>query len=116
MENNFDINSYFKATVYKNEKNLRKFFDENAIIRWYNTNEVFTLEKYLKVNCNYPNEWDYILERIEIVEDLIITVAKVFGVNVKEEHRVVSFIKIYDNKIISLEEYWGIIGEKPNFR
>lgn len=45
-----NINNFWEAVVSKNSNNIRKFFNLNAIIKWHNTNEKFTLEEFIKVN------------------------------------------------------------------
>ncbi|EIK81944.1 hypothetical protein CGSMWGv1400E_01445 [Gardnerella vaginalis 1400E] len=36
-----------------------------AVIRWHCTNEKFSAQEYIDVNCNYPGDWDGAIERIE---------------------------------------------------
>lgn len=116
MESNFDILKYWSATVYQSPLQMRGFFDENAKIVWHNTNEIFTVDRYIELNCKYPKKWDFEIHRKEIISDLIITAVKVFAVDNGESHYVVSFIRLKNNKVISLDEYWGENSEIPQWR
>lgn len=33
-------------------------------MNWYNTNEHFTVEKFIRANCEYPGQWDGEAERL----------------------------------------------------
>lgn len=116
MLNKFDILQYWQATVYQSSDEMRSFFDEKAIIRWHNTKEVFDVKKFISINCNYPDKWDFEIERIELIENLYICVVKIFNISKTIEHYVVSFIKVKDEKIISIDEYWGENTAPPNWR
>ena len=58
---------------------MRSYFHENAVIRWHNTNEEFTLNEFIQANCEYPGKWDGKIERIERIDQVIITVTHVFS-------------------------------------
>ncbi len=58
------LKEFWKAIVGQNPNVIRKYFKENAIIRWHNTNEEFTLEEFIRPNCEYPGKWDCEVERI----------------------------------------------------
>ena len=49
-----DIDRFFKTVLSQNAEELRKYFQKNAVIKWHCTNEVFTLDEYIKANCEYP--------------------------------------------------------------
>ena len=68
-ENNFKVTEFWKAVVQQNPDKIRKYFKETATIRWYNTNEEFTLDEFIRANCEYPGEWEGEVERIEEIED-----------------------------------------------
>lgn len=38
------------------------------------TNEHFTVEEYIRANCEYPREWDGEIQRIEKTGDIFIVV------------------------------------------
>ena len=110
------IKEFWKAIVQQKPDEIRSYFKETAIIRWHNTNEEFTLEEFIKVNCEYPGNWDCKVERIEEIGDLIITVTKVFSTDSYISVHVTSFLRMEDGKIASMDEYWGDDGETPKWR
>ncbi len=108
------IREYWEYTISQNAEKMREFFDKEAVINWHNTNERFTVEEYIKVNCAYPDKWYGEVERIEELGELIITVARVH--NNETSFRAVSFIKIKNDKIICVDEYWGEDRNVPKWR
>ena len=111
-----DIIRYWEVTLKQDEKKMKEYFDDNAYIRWHNTNEHFTVDEFIQANCEYPNQWDGEIERIETIDDLIITVVHVFTIDNSLSFHVTSFIKLKENKIISIDEYWGDDGTPPKWR
>ena len=109
-----DIKKFWKAIAEQDAEKIRSYFNKTATIRWHNTKEQFTLEEFIKANCEYPGKWEAEVERIEKIENLIITAVKVFG-NDTSVHAT-SFIKIEDDKIVSMDEYWGDDGKPPQWR
>lgn len=113
------IMSFFKdlmSLTKENKEILRKYFDENASILWYETNEKFTLEEYLQVNSEYPDEWIGEIKRIEEKNDLIIFVGEVKPKDNSFCCYCTSFVKIKDNKILSLKEFWTKVSSPPEWR
>ena len=111
-----DIEKYWKATLEQNEKEMKTFFHKDAVIRWHNTNEQFSVDEYILANCKYPGNWKGNIDRIEVVGDLIITVTKVLSADEKISLHAISFIKVIDNKITSIDEYWSEDGDPPKWR
>lgn len=112
----FKVHAYWEATLQQNPALMKSFFDETAVIRWHNTNEQFSAEEFIWVNCTYPNKWDGEIERIHQADDLIITVVRVFATHKPLSFHVTSFIKLQNEKIISIDEYWGDDAEIPQWR
>lgn len=113
---NFNPTQFWKSIVSQNPDEIRTYFKKSAIIRWHNTKELYNLEEFLRVNCEYPKRWDCEVERIEIVDNLIITVTRVFSLDSNVSVHATSFLKIEDGQIISLDEYWGDDGDIPQWR
>ena len=111
-----DIEVFLKSVVSQNETEMRKFFHKTATIKWHNTNEKFTLDEYIKVNCEYPDEWESKIEKYEKVGNLVILVALISSKTKNISFYVTSFLKILDDKIIELDEYWGDNGVPPKWR
>ena len=100
----------------QNRANLKAHFSADAVINWHNTNESFSVEEYIIANCEYPGEWYGNVERVETIDDLVISIARVWDRDNCNSFHVVSFFKIKGGKIISLDEYWGDDGTAPQWR
>ena len=100
----------------QNRANLKPHFLADAVINWHNTNESFSVEEYIIANCEYPGEWYGNVERVETIDDLVISVARIWARDNSNSFHVVSFFKIKDGKISSLDEYWGDDGTAPQWR
>ena len=111
-----DINNYWQAVLAQDANKMKEFFHDDGYVNWHNTNEHFTLAEFIKANCEYPGIWDGKIERIEKKDDLIITVTNVYPKDESLMFHVVSFIKIKDDKIYSIDEYWGDDGIAPQWR
>lgn len=111
-----DLQGYWNATLKQQPDEMRAFFQEDAFVNWHNTNEHFTVDEFIKANCEYPGEWDGKIERIVEKENLIITVVHVFSCDKKISFHVTSFIQIRDKKIVSIDEYWSEDGTAPQWR
>jgi len=110
------VKQYWQVTLQQDANKMREFFREDATICWHNTNEVFTVEEYIKANCEYPNDWQGKVERLEAIDNLVISVTNVYTKDKSMVFQAVSFIKIINAKIISIDEYWGEDGEPPSWR
>lgn len=111
-----DIQKYWKASLAQDAKEMKTFFHDEAYINWHNTNEHFTVEEFIRANCEYPGRWSGEIERIERNGDLIITVTHVLSAEAELSFHVTSFIKMRDEKIASIDEYWGDDGTAPQWR
>lgn len=111
-----DINNFWKSVLEQDEQAIRAFFHENAYVNWHCTNEHFTVEEFIRANCEYPGEWDGEVERVECAGDLMITVTHVYPKDRSASFHVVSFIKIIGNEIASIDEYWEDDGAPPQWR
>ena len=100
----------------QNADEIRTYFHPNAYVRWYCTNEHFTVEEFIRANCEYPEEWDGEVERLICADNEIITATHVHTKDNKLSFHVVSFFKIKDGKIVSMDEYWGDDGDAPKWR
>lgn len=111
-----DLYKYWEVTAKQDADEIKVFFHENAWVNWHNTNEQFTLEEYIRANCEYPGRWNAQVERIERIDDLVISVVRVYSQEEKQSCHVTSFMRLKDNKIVSLDEYWGDDGIAPQWR
>lgn len=111
-----EIQEFWKAVLDQNEQEIRKYFHEDAYINWHCTNEHFTVDEFIVANCGYPGNWTGKIERIEKADGLLITVTHVYPIEKTSSFHVTSFIKIRDNKIASVDEYWADDGLPPQWR
>lgn len=111
-----DIHAYWDAVLKQDASAMRAFFQDTAYINWHCTNEHFTVDEFIRVNCEYPGEWDGTVERVERIGSLTVTAVEVFTLNRELSFHVVSFIHINDGKIDSIDEYWGDDGPAPQWR
>lgn len=111
-----DIYQFWNDVLAQNADAIRGYFDENAYINWHCTNEHFTVEEFIIANCEYPGDWDGEVERVERMNDLIVTVAHVYPQNRELSFHVTSFIQLAGDKITAIDEYWADDGMAPQWR
>ena len=111
-----NVYHFIKAVLAQDEKAIRNYFHKDAYVNWHCSNEHFTVEEFIIANCEYPGDWDGIIERVEIIGDLHIAVTKVYPQDQSVFFHVVSFIKTVNDKIVSIDEYWADDGNSPQWR
>ncbi len=111
-----DIKSYWKATLNQDEKSMKTFFSETAIIKWPNTNEVFNVDEFILANCKYPGSWEGEIVRIQELGELLITVTIIKSKSDSISLHAISFFKIKNDKIYELEEYFSDDNTPPEWR
>ena len=111
-----DIQKFWAAVLRQDADAIRKYFHPDGWVNWHNTNEHFSAEEFIRANCESPGEWDGEVEREERIGDLVITATHVYTKDRSMSLHVASFIKLCDDKIISIDEYWGDDGVAPQWR
>lgn len=111
-----DIKQFWKDVLAQDRDAIREYFCDDAYVNWHCTNEHFTVEEFIRANCEYPGEWDGAVERIENAGDTAITVTHVYPKDKSLSFHVISFMRIKQDKIISVDEYWADDGEAPQWR
>ncbi|HCL03205.1 MAG TPA: hypothetical protein DHW61_12495 [Lachnoclostridium phytofermentans] len=111
-----DIQQFWRVVLKQDREGIRAFFHDNAYVNWHCTNEHFTVDEFIQANCEYPGDWDGEIERVDNLNDLMITVTHVFPIDKPMSFHVVSFISIVEEKIISIDEYWSDDGNAPSWR
>lgn len=111
-----DIKSFVKAVLDQRREELSAYFAPDAVIRWHCSNEQFTVDEYIKVNCDYPGKWDGTIERIDKTDNGYIMAVRVYPSDKSAFFHVVSFITIENGHIVSLDEYWSDDGKVPDWR
>ena len=111
-----NIAAFWKDVLSQNRSTLASYFCEDAVIRWHCSNEQFTVSEYIRANCDYPGNWDGEIERIETVNDLIITAVRVYPADRSVSFHVVSFLLLRDGLIQTMDEYWADDGDAAQWR
>ncbi len=111
-----DIMKFWSAVLRQDASAIREYFHPTAFVNWHNTNEHFTVDEFIRANCEYPGEWDGKVEQAIVTPTHIITAAHVHSKDGKISCHVVSFIHMVNGKIASIDEYWGDDGEAPRWR
>lgn len=111
-----NIHAFWKSVLAQDREAMRSYFHEDAVINWHCTGERFTLEEFIRANCDYPGQWDGEVERVEEMGDLIISAVRVFPKDLTASFHVVSFIRLKDDRIVSADEYWADDGPVPEWR
>lgn len=111
-----DIKAFWNDIITQNRFTLPSYFCEDAVICWHCTNEKFTVDEYIRANCDYPGKWHGEVERIEQFDSKIIIVGKVQSFDNTISCHVTTFIKLLDDKICEMDEYWADDGEIPSWR
>ncbi len=107
---------FWDAVLKQDREAIRGYFDADAYVNWHNTNEHFTVEEFIRANCEYPGDWTGQVEREVRAGDTIITATHVATKDGKSSFHVTSFIQVKDGKILAVDEYWGDDGEAPKWR
>ena len=111
-----NLQRFIKAILDQQREELSAYFAPDAVICWHCSNEQFTVDEYIKVNCDYPGKWDGIIERIEKIEHGYVVAVKVYPPDQSFFFHAVSFMIIENDRIVSLDEYWADDGEAPEWR
>ena len=110
------IRAFCKAVLAKEREKLAGYFSPDAIIRWHCSNEQFTVAEFIRANCDYPGDWEGVIERIDNTAAGYVTAVKVFPADRSASYHVVSFFALKNDRIVSLDEYWADDGEAPEWR
>ena len=111
-----NIKAFWQDVLCQNKKALPAYFANDARICWHCTNERFTVAEYVRANCEYPGRWKGEIERMDAVGDNVVMAARVWAEDGSASFHVVSFLCLKDDKIASLDEYWGDDGPAPDWR
>ena len=111
-----DIEQFWTDILRQNTDAIRTYFHPRAWINWHNTNEHFTVEEFIRANCEYPGDWEGEVEQMIQNNTHIITATHVHTKDQKLHFHVASFIRIENDKILSIDEYWGDDGPAPQWR
>lgn len=111
-----DIHGFWRAVLEQRAEELPSYFAANGEVLWHCTNERFTVDEFVRANCEYPGDWDGEVERVCEISDGLVTVTRVFPVDRSASFHVTSFLTLKDGKILRLDEYWADDGNAPQWR
>lgn len=111
-----NVKAFWEAVLRQDAAAIRGFFHPDAWVNWHCTNEHFTLDEYIRANCEYPGQWDGEIEQMVCASDHIITATHVYTRDRSLAFHVVSFLRIRDGKIAAMDEYWGDDAQAPQWR
>jgi len=116
MNNRELVRQYWEDIHRQNWDGLVRYFHRDAVIRWHNTGEQFTVDEFVRVNAVYPGDWLIAVERLENVGDLVISVVKVYQNGPGPSVHATSFFEFRNDRIAALDEYWGDDEKAPQWR
>ena len=121
MQAQFDVRGFLDAVIKQDAQRLRSFFEPDAVVVWANTSEQFTVDEYIRANCEYPGNWEGALDGISALEPQGKKIVFIANVHNGEGFaaRAVSFASLSDSQtplINRLVEYWGDVDEPPQWR
>ena len=111
-----NIQQFWSDVLAQRADKIREYFHADAYVNWHCSNEHFTVEEFIRANCEYPGDWDGEVEKIVTTDDMIITATRVYPKDRSASFHVTSFIKLKDDKIVAMDEYWADDGEAPKWR
>ena len=68
-----EIRQFWRDTLAQDADAMRRWFRPDAAVYWHCANEKFTVDEFIRANCEYPGERDGRVERAERLGDRIIT-------------------------------------------
>ncbi|HWQ21117.1 MAG TPA: nuclear transport factor 2 family protein [Clostridia bacterium] len=116
MERTRLISELWNAMDRRQWEELAAYFCDDAVVFWPSTNERFTVPEFIEVNRAYPGTWTIQIERLQQVDDLVVSVVKVALAEGRTSFHAVSFFEFRGDKIGTLYEYWGEDGDPPQWR
>ncbi len=110
------LDRYWQAVLAQDATAVRSFLDPQAVVRWHNTDEQFTVEEFIRANCTYPGDWDGAIQRTVPIPGGYVTVVHVFNRERTLSFHVTSFFRLIQGRITALDEYWGDDSAPPVWR
>lgn len=111
-----DIQRFIQSVLRQDRKALPDFFHDGACVNWHCTNERFSVEEYVRANCEYPGTWDGKIKSIDQMGEAAVVVTRVFSLDGSVSCHCVSRIHCEGARIRSLDEYWADDEPPPRWR
>ena len=88
-----------------------------AEVRWPNTGELIRgRDPFVTVQKRYPGRWRIDMEKLLPAGDTIVTVVRVSAEDQSQGFFATSFFEFEGSLIAGITEYWGDIGQPPEWR
>ena len=115
-----NIQQFWFDVLAQRADKIREYFHTDAYVNWHCSGEHFTVEEFIRANCEYPGDWDGEVEKIVTTDDMIITATRVYPKDRSASFHVTSFIKLKDDKIAAMVEesahYYAKVGNQSIVR
>ena len=111
-----NIQQFWKDVLRQDAEAMRAWFHADAYVRWHCSNEEFTVEEFIRANCEYPGDWDGEIERVIDAGDMVICAVQVYPKDRSAGYHVASFMRVRDGKIAGMDEYWSDDMPAPEWR
>ncbi len=111
------VTEFWKLMDERKYSEIKPLFIKRPKIYLESSREVFDgINKFIKMNEEYPGEWRTVLKNIGYMNDNLFTLVHVFCEDSGVEHYVTSHYT-FENKLISkMNEYWSEVGQQPEWR
>ena len=86
-----NIQQFWSDVLAQRADEIREYFHADAYVNWHCSNEHFTVEEFIRANCEYPGDWDGEVEKIVTTGDMIITATRVYPKDHSASFHVTSF-------------------------
>lgn len=111
------VTSLWADMDHQNWSGLPPYFAPGASILWPNTSERFSVDGFTRANREYPGKWSISVERLEQINDLVVSVALVRLAGGDSSFYATSFFEFdSQGRITRLTEYWSENAPPPEWR
>ena len=110
------IRRFWQLFDAKRWDELLPMFHAECKIVWPNTSEDFTPEAYLRLNREYPGNWQITLEDVTEAQNKVISVIRINSVDNGQSLRGIGYFHLQDGLIYYLLEYFAEDTAKPDWR
>lgn len=95
-----DVYEFWSSILTQNAEKIKLYFEPNACVKWHCTNEQFTVDEFIRANCEYPGEWDGEIEKVVTIGDTVVTALCVYPKDKSSSFHVTSFMQIHNDLIV----------------
>jgi hypothetical protein len=108
------VKTYWLALDARDWGQAWSFLDEDFEADWPVTKEHWNRAEFIKVNQEYPGNWQIEIERVEALNHGVLSIVRV---RIEEQYYyATSVFEFRDNKVKRVTEYWADGAEPPEWR